>query len=233
MKKQVWMLSLALCLLLCACGSKDAVSVPTPMPTSTPTATPTPTPTPTPEVTPTSDWAIAYADKVQELAQETHELTYDLIYVNEDDVPELVADMQGYYVHLFTYTDGQLYTLMDSWSYGAMGNAGYEYVPYGNVIYNGNADHTGLIYRRYYMQIGPSGELENYYDQALVIQHVENLNGNHFPPDEDEFLDKPLYFYGDAPITSEEYNAHLISGDYLLICGAMSQDEMLERLSQH
>lgn len=237
MRKQVWLLFLALCLLLCTCGCKEAVSVPTatptPTPTPTPTAAPTPAPTPTPEVTPTSDWAIAYADKVRELAQETPELTYDLIYVNEDDIPELVADMTGYFVSLFTYADGQLHTVMDTWGYGAMGNAGYEYVPYGNVIYIRNADYAGLIDRRYYVKIGQSGEPEDYYDQALVIQLVDDLNDDPFPPGEDDFLDEPLYFYGDTPITSEEYDAYLIPGDYHLIRGTMSQDKALAALAQN
>ncbi|MCM1124759.1 MAG: hypothetical protein NC416_19465, partial [Eubacterium sp.] len=70
---------------------------------------------------------------------------YDLIYVDEDEIPELVSGLNGYYVNLYTYEDGTLYKLMDDWAYGAMGNAGYEYAPGDNSIRNYNADYAGAI----------------------------------------------------------------------------------------
>lgn len=41
------------------------------------------------------------------------EFLYDLIYVNEDEVPELVSGRTGYFVNLYTYQDGTLYGLMN------------------------------------------------------------------------------------------------------------------------
>ena len=59
----------------------------------------------------------------------SEEKTYHLIYFDNDDIPELVAGVNGFYISLYTYKDGKAYTLMDRWVYGVMGNAGYEYSP--------------------------------------------------------------------------------------------------------
>lgn len=48
------------------------------------------------------DYAEAYADKIEELEKECRELgdiEYDLIYLDEDHIPELVAGQTGYYVN--------------------------------------------------------------------------------------------------------------------------------------
>lgn len=62
-------------------------------------------------------------------------LTCDLIYVDDDDIPELAVGYTGYWVSMYTYHDGKVSTLMDRWAYGAMGNVGYEYIPRGNRSY--------------------------------------------------------------------------------------------------
>ena len=41
---------------------------------------------------------------------------YNLIYFNDDDIPELVVGVNGYYTSLYTYSDGKVYTLMDHWN---------------------------------------------------------------------------------------------------------------------
>ncbi len=75
-------------------------------------------------------WQEAYAQLVTRLTAEMEEggseeeLTFDLIYLNDDDVPELVAGVTDYSVSLYTFADGQVYTLADNWGYGAFGNHG-------------------------------------------------------------------------------------------------------------
>lgn len=55
--------------------------------------------------------------------------------MDDDDVPELVADVNGYYVSVFTYDNGVVYTLMDDMAYGSHGCVGYEYLPRQNVVH--------------------------------------------------------------------------------------------------
>lgn len=73
------------------------------------------------------DYAEAYADKIEELEKESREpgdIEYDLIYLDEDHIPELVAGQTGYYVNVYTYDAGMLCTVMEEWGYGAGGNHG-------------------------------------------------------------------------------------------------------------
>ncbi|MEG1658811.1 MAG: hypothetical protein RR288_07085, partial [Oscillibacter sp.] len=61
-----------------------------------------------------------YIDKISELQTEYEDMKYDLIYVDADTIPELVADQSGYFVSVYSVSGGKLYTLMDFWPYGAM-----------------------------------------------------------------------------------------------------------------
>lgn len=237
MKKRLLVLGSLVCALalLCACHRGGGPAPASPAVTPGPSTAPTPAPSETPDLSPAPSpsespaWAAAYAETVTALAQEEPGLTYDLIYVDDNDVPELVADMTGYYMYLYTYADGQVHTLMDGWGYGAAGIPGYEYIPRANVIYNRNVDFAGAMYYEFYMKIGVEGQLEDYYDQALTLWNFDDLNGNG-SPDEGELLEEPIYRYGDQVISEAEFDAYQIPGTYEMIQGAMTQDQVLEAL---
>ncbi len=234
MKKRLLVLGGLVCALalLCAChrggGPAPASADPSVQPSAPVYFAPVLESSEAPQ-SPHPDWAAAYIETVNALAQEAPELTYDLIYVDDNDVPELVADMTGYYVSLFTYTDGQVRTLMDRWGYGAMGIPGYEYAPRANVIYNINVDFAGAMYYKFYMKIGAEGQVEDYYDQSLTLWNFDDLNGNG-APDEGELLEDPIYRYGDQVISEAEFDAYQIPGTYEMIQGTMTQDQILETL---
>ncbi len=234
MKKRLLVLGSLVCALalLCACHRGGGPAPASPAVTLGSSAAPSvaQSPSPSPVSAQCPDWAAAYAETVTALAQEEPGLTYDLIYVDDNDVPELVADMTGYYVSLFTYTDGQVRTLMDRWGYGAAGIPGYEYVPRANVIYNRNVDFAGAMYYEFYMKIGAEGQLEDYYDQSLTLWNFDDLNGNGAPDEGEELLEDPIYRYGDQVISEAEFDAYLIPGTYEMIQGAMTQDQILAAL---
>ena len=75
-------------------------------------------------------------------------LEYNLIYFDEDDIPELVVDQSGYGLNMYSFKDGKLICIMDWWPYGAGGNAGYEYAPKHNWVNNFDQDGGGEY--RYY-----------------------------------------------------------------------------------
>ncbi len=77
--------------------------------------------------------------------ERSFEQGYDLVYFDSDAIPELVAGAAGYYTSLYTYSNGYVYTLMDRWAYGAMGNAGYEFSSRKNSLRNYNTDYAGAI----------------------------------------------------------------------------------------
>lgn len=76
-----------------------------------------------------------YQKIVKESYKENPGCTYNLIYINKDDIPELVvSNPNDYTVSLYTYCKGKLGTVIENWSYGMGGAIVYEYLPHKNVI---------------------------------------------------------------------------------------------------
>lgn len=122
------------------------------------------------------------------------DVTYNLIHVDNDNIPELVAGVNGYYISLYTYHDGTVYTLMNDWGYGAMGNAGYEYAPKENNLRNYNTDHAGAILYTTYMAIGKEDSGKYVLDTTAQIKTVnfDDVNENGVL-DENEFGSLGMY----------------------------------------
>lgn len=168
--------------------------------------------------------------KLCELSYGT-ELTGDLIYVDDDDIPELAVGHAGYWVSLYTYHDGKLYMLMDHWAYGAMGNVGYEYIPRGNRLRNYNNDYAGLICYTTYM------EISNQYSLEMVMEiktyNFDDANGNGMPDEEE--MDSAGYYgvsYVDGKEITDEQYASYDEGAYEYIDGVMSYEELMRSLSE-
>ena len=168
-------------------------------------------------------------------------LKYDLVYFNDDDIPELVVTNEGFAVALYTYANGQVvYTMQDEgitdengWTYGIAGNGGYDYVSKGNVIRNYNNEYAGLIrYVTYNKLDDKTNQLVPVYDNSLKEYHFNDKNNNgEIDEDEaDDYVDEPTAFYfGENKITEEEYNAKLIDGDYDILDGDLTATKMIEK----
>lgn len=152
-------------------------------------------------------------------------VTFDLIYVDKDETPELAAGVEGYYVSLYTYSDGEVYALMDQWSYGAMGNAGYEYAPKKNNLRNYNTDYAGAIVYTTYMAVKEDHSLETVAEIKTVNFDDANENG---VLDEEE-MDSVGYYgvsYLNGQEASEAEFAGFDAGEYGMIHGTMSLKEL-------
>lgn len=112
------------------------------------------------------------------------EYQYELIYFDDDDLPELVVDDPGYHVSLYTYHDGRIYPIMYEWGYGAMGNAGYEYCRGKSSLRNYNTDYAGLILYTSYWTLGDGYML----DEVVSIEtlNFDDANGNRIPDESEE-----------------------------------------------
>lgn len=153
------------------------------------------------------------------------EIDYQLIYVNEDDIPELVCGYNGYYMSMYTYHDGTISMLMDQWGYGAMGNPGYEYVPQKNSLRNYNNDFAGLILYTTYMTIDSQYLLEVV--TQIKTYSFDDANENGMPDDseEDSFGNYSVSYINGIEVSAEEcdsYNA----GEYEYIEMTMSLAEL-------
>lgn len=128
-----------------------------------------------------------------------NEIEYNLIYFDGDEIPELVSGVDGYYNSLYTYHDGTVYTLMDEWPYGAMGNAGYEYVQGKNSLRNYNTDYAGAILYTTYMAMNEQ------YDMEVVAQittyNFDDVNENGMP---DENEEGSLGYYSKSYLNGKE-----------------------------
>lgn len=180
-----------------------------------------------------TDYKEAYAAKVRLCAMETtSEMTYDLIYVDEDDVPELAAGVDGYYVSLYTYKDGSVYTLMDRWAYGAMGNSGYEYSPKNNNLRNYNTDHAGLILYTTYMTISEEQTLDIL--ASIKTFNFDDANQNGYP-DEEEMGSVGEYgvsYINGVEATDKECQSY-DAGEYEYISGEAGYEEFVEMLASY
>lgn len=165
-------------------------------------------------------------------AEYGNEFLYDLIYVDEDEVPELVTGMRGYYVNLYTYQDGTVYMLMNQWGYGAMGNTGYAYAPGKNSLRNYNTDQAGAILHTYYMKINESHEIET--PMWIECYNFADTNGNGRLDEGEEEGEGQVFVNGEAASEEEvtaAYDAYDME-DYQYIEGRMDVTAVRDALRQ-
>lgn len=217
----------------CAPQVADEPTEPTTAPTTEEATAPTVT-QPEASGVVTAEYAEAYIAQIRELETkyEDAELTYDLINFNGDDTPELVAGLTGYWVSMYTYVDGTLYTVADHWSYGAMGNSGYAYIPFENVLRNYNADYAGAILYTYFGRMNEACEIESRYDGILAVWNFKDTNGNGVPDADEPYGEEyAAYYCGERQLTEQEYQALLIEGEYKMLQGERLAQEMIDQLS--
>lgn len=154
---------------------------------------------------------------------------YDLIDVNGDEIPELVASYPTV-VNLYTFDNGKAYPIMEDWVFGAGGNSGYAYLPGKNVIQNFDADMAGLIVYETYWKIGDGNEIELYYNLPLYKTLWKDTDGNGMLDEGEE--EGEFYFYGNDEITKEEYDSYLFGDGFEYIEGTKSYDEIMAELQK-
>ena len=162
------------------------------------------------------------------------EYKYELIYFDDDDVPELVADNPGYFVSMYTYHDGRIYTVMDEWGYGAGGNHGYDYCPRKSSVRNYDTDYAGLILWTGYWTLDNEYKLERV--ASIEFRNFIDSNGNGIPDgDENETAGYGGKSYIDGvEITPEEEKSYSMGEYEWLGAGqdGMSLEELSDALSE-
>ena len=191
-------------------------------------------------------WADAYMETVRTLHREDKKrkaqyaseftpyqpYTYSLTDFNNDSIPELVAELDGYHVSMYTYApdENKVYTVMDQWGYGAMGNTGYEYLPGKNYLRNYNSDFAGAVRYTYYGTM-KHNKIVSLYPKKLKIMYYKDKNHNQ-QPDEGEYTGEPYYYYGGRQISEKKYNSYLIKGKFRPLAGTMKYKQIKKKLGQ-
>ncbi len=159
------------------------------------------------------------------------EETYNLIYFDEDEIPELVAGVDGYNTSLYTYHDGSVSVLMDSWPYGAMGNSGYEYCPKKNSLRNYNTDYAGAILYTTYMEMDSNYTMETV--AQITFYNFDDVNQNGMPDENEmETVGKYGMSYIDGKAATDEQCASYEKGAYEYMQGSMSLEELRSELQR-
>lgn len=144
-----------------------------------------------------SEWKNAYRqiiNQYQKEADSLSELRYNLVYLDADDIPELVVDCVGYWLSVYSYSSGQIYTIMDYAEYGLWGRY-YMYVPYsGKVcspVYAFEDEGCAYYFELYYLD---SEHNLNYDYNNVLIAH-ENEDGCRYENNQVEITEEQFYDY--------------------------------------
>ena len=180
----------------------------------------------------------AYVQVVEQYHAENDEYKFDLVDTDADGVQELVADLPGYQMSLFTYEDGTVRCLMDHWPYGAMGNAGYSYVPEEGIYCNTNSDMAGAIRYTYFMSKHEAGELET--DYWVKTINFNDSDGDGMPSEEElelsaDFEGVSEYYNETGTEMSESELKETIDGyfgcDWEELVGILGYDSIMKKLN--
>lgn len=190
------------------------------------------------------DWASAYLKTVKKLNKQdpnsqmqassdiwNKPYSYDLIYFNKDRIPELVVGSDGYWVSMYTYDPKQdkVCQVIDEWGYGAMGNAGYEYLPEKNFLRNYNSDFAGAV-RYTYCGKMKKHKIVSRYPKELKAVFFDDKNKNGIP-DEGEPADQERYYFGNKEITAKKFASYTKTSDeFQIIIGTMTYTQIQKKL---
>ncbi|MDE7254497.1 MAG: hypothetical protein K2O32_16360 [Acetatifactor sp.] len=183
------------------------------------------------------NWAQAYLSVIDELRKDKDldRLDFSLLYVDDDDIPELVFGPDGYWVSVYTWQDGQVYTVMDQWAYGLWGRF-YSYVPFQNNIKSyvygySNQDDDGVTvsdYDEFYQMAETTYELEYIYE--LIVENNIKFG------DEAGGMEPSTMYYVEPhgtkrEITEEEYHTYYAQAEeYIELRGDSTADEIINEL---
>ena len=186
-------------------------------------------------------WVNAYKDKINEFASKNTEskyakIRYGLIYIDNDDIPELVCAKQGYNVTVYTYYNNEVKCIMDNWAYGAGGNYGYDYGEKTGIVSNGNSDMAGSLHYTTYWKL-ENGELKNteyYLCQAMFDYKKYGASWSHAEDNDYHYYKILSSSKGKTKdyqeISKDEYNSLKYNTDKN-ISGGWTKDEILNQFN--
>ncbi len=166
-------------------------------------------------------------------------LKYDLVFINDDNIPELVVNGEGAKMRLYTYDSGEVLYALDTaedvgWPFESAGNAGYEFLPRENAVRNFNSDFSGLIRYVFFHELDEAThKLVSKYSEELYEAHYDDKNNNNEIDDDerDEYIEEARYFYGDKVLSGDEWATYNIEGSYEVLEGTKKAEEILKLLN--
>ena len=139
-------------------------------------------------------YAAPYAQKVRELAESGETLFYSLVYIDEDDVPELIASTEYEdMVNVYAVSNGELQIVREYWSMGRMGAP--SYYPHMNAVREDystmaidHADTSHIFYR-----------INDAYEPEEFFRQDGEFWGDGLHDEEDNAFEAPAELQGLTP----------------------------------
>lgn len=154
----------------------------------------------------TNDWIGTYIDIIVDADatdMEYNELKIDFVYLDDDDIPELIVDDLWYWLSVYTYKDGQVCTLIAGEPYGTHGRY-YQYSPNTGIILSPVYDGAGEIQYEEYYKVNEANVLENSY--YVTFYNFDDLNENGIYDMNEPWIENYEIWYGGRQISQAEYN---------------------------
>ena len=162
-------------------------------------------------------------------------ITCDLIYFNNDDIPDLVIGVTDYWVSLYMYENGTVYTLMENMAYGTGGCKYYEYLEKKGAIYSFGNSYAGAI-SNVVIEVLNSKKT---FDALSIISEGATLEptDSMYEEVQKQLAESSGYHYKGEKISEQEFNNKLkeysVSSnekDYKELYGSKSIEEIKKQL---
>ena len=191
-----------------------------------------------------SDYAKEYIKIIDKYEAEYPEnnITCDLIYFNNDNIPDLVIGISGYWVSLYMYENGTVYTLMEHEAYGTGGYKYYDYLEKKGVIYNYGNGFAGAIRCDTYYVLNSKHEFDTLTYSGKeddVISANPQISGEILEEIQKELEKYGGYYYNEQKISEEEYSnklkefsINMDEDNYKSLDGTKTVEEIKKQLQQ-
>ena len=168
-------------------------------------------------------WKSVYYDFVKEMDINEDEYLFSLIYIDDDDIPELIVDNEYYYFSVYTYNGSEAIIAKyvvdpeyseDNFSYGTYGSEfGYN-------------ERSGYIYDDWYGMDDVSYTTHTtaykYENNCFTLEY--DLSCTYSITSDGSLGQVTGYYYNDQPITEQEYSSLEPSYYTFVMCGERKED---------
>ena len=159
-------------------------------------------------------------------------LKYDLVFIDDNNTPELVVTDSRGWIIVYTYDAGKVINALgddEVWPFGVGGNAGYSYVPKKNIVFNSSNEFAGMIRNYAFYELKGTKLVQSY---TLSEIHFDDDKNNKTPDENDEYKEEPTAYYkNDKKIKKDEFEKLLVTSGADDLTGGKSQAEIVAKLS--
>lgn len=179
------------------------------------------------------EYAKEYIKIIDKVEAEYPNSKYDLIYFNNDDIPDLVVDGPG--LNLYMYENGKVYTLMEYGTVGIGGSKYYDYLENKGALYNYGNGYAGAISQVIIKILNSKRE----FDEFKIISEGATLEPTNsmYEQVQKELAETAGYYYNGKKISEEEFNNKLKESsvssnekDYKALYGSKTVEEVKKLL---